>query len=1057
MSNDAEIRGKILKIIVASDYIKGRNYDSSFVKQSEKIIYNNQVQYRFNVLSESFSNTRYHVWITLSEDGAVLNTSCDCLQFDKSKSCKHVGACLWHYRDELFKEKTKSPQEQLTQNIFDYLRQMNEKTGKSTINKKVNFEVHLTADNFYPYYGNQIEVSFKIGIDKMYICRGTKAKNLLDAIYNGKQLIISKNFTLNMEEQFLSKEEEEVAHFLYETYDQGYTYYGSSGLTLSGGTVKQFLKILTGKRFFLNDYLISEQKDEFPVTTILEKVDDKYSARLEELDKLQIITHDFEYVQMENILYHVPKKSRNLLQLLFGQHVNELKFDVNNLELFKECVLPLVKDKIQVDSSVPDIIITGTPDVKIYFDLYEDFIACNLKFIYGEEEIDYLDEKVTKVVRDDSYEQEVANKVYGYGFLVENNKMILTELDSIVNFLEEGLKQIAEEYEIYTTEKLKNVGVVKKTSISSTFSIGKDNIMSYSFDLGNIDSKEIEKIFASMERKKKYYRLKSGDILALEENQNLIEFKELAEDLELKENSLEEGEISKYKAIYLDSLKENSHMKIQTNNLFKQLINDFYAYKDSKISLTTKDKKLLRPYQVEGVRWLYTLTKTGFGGILADEMGLGKSIQTIYYIKEMLKENAEYKFLIVVPTSLVYNWENEFKKFAPDMNYKMVVGIKSKRHEENIEAANILITTYGLLREDKELYQDICFKTMIIDEAQNIKNVNTEVTKTVKAIKAETKFALTGTPIENSISELWSIFDYIMPGYLGNIKSFESKYKISDIEGDSQKLNILNRLIQPFLLRRYKKDVIKDLPDKIENNIYVELTDLQKQFYLKELERVNEEMDSILETGGLSKARFLILQLLTKLRQICIDPKILYKNYEGGSGKMNEFVHVVKTSVQNGHKILVFTSFRDALSLAQKRLDEEGITSYEIDGSTSSKKRMELVERFNEDETSVFFIMLKAGGTGLNLTGADVVIHLDLWWNPQAENQATDRAHRIGQKNVVEVIKFISKGTIEEKILDLQNKKKLLSDKLIDTNTDAKAFSKLTENDIKELLKVGSK
>jgi SNF2 family DNA or RNA helicase len=292
-----------------------------------------------------------------------------------------------------------------------------------------------------------------------------------------------------------------------------------------------------------------------------------------------------------------------------------------------------------------------------------------------------------------------------------------------------------------------------------------------------------------------------------------------------------------------------------------------------------------------------------------------------------------------------------------------------------------------------------------------------------------------------------------MPGFLTNLENFSKKYKIKDFDEDSEeKIKNLQKLISPFILRRRKKDVIKDLPEKIENNIYVELTKEQKKLYLAELEKVQTEMDEILKTEGIAKARFLILKLLTKLRQICIEPKIVFEDYQGGSGKIDEFLEVVKTMTSEGHKILVFTSFRTALELVRKELTKNNISSYTIDGSVTSKKRMELVDKFNTDDTNVFLIMLKAGGTGLNLTSADIVIHLDLWWNPQAENQATDRAHRIGQKNKVQVIKLITKGTIEEKILDLQQKKKVLSEKLIDENNVNQGLDKLTEKDIKDLL-----
>ena len=398
-------------------------------------------------------------------------------------------------------------------------------------------------------------------------------------------------------------------------------------------------------------------------------------------------------------------------------------------------------------------------------------------------------------------------------------------------------------------------------------------------------------------------------------------------------------------------------------------------------------------------------------------------------------------------------------KFAPFINRVLMVGGRLKRrcNFESIKDVQVFITSYGMLREDSEYYKELSFRSMIIDEAQNIKNHSTDITKTVKMIKADTKFGLTGTPIENSIQELWSIFDFIMPGFLPDLSNFDKKYRIKDFDDDSnKKLKDLNSIISPFILRRRKRDVIKDLPEKIENNIYIEMSTEQKKLYLVELERVNKEVDRIISEGSNSKISFLILQLLTHLRQICIDPKIIYPDYNSTSGKMDEFVHTVEVSIKNNHKILVFTSFREALRLAKKRLDSINITSYVIDGSVSSKKRMELVDKFNEDDTNVFFIMLKAGGTGLNLTSADIVIHLELWWNPQAENQATDRAHRIGQTKVVEVIKFITKGTIEEKILDLQNKKKILSDKLIDEGGEIE-FNKLTEEDIRNLLSYNEK
>lgn len=532
----------------------------------------------------------------------------------------------------------------------------------------------------------------------------------------------------------------------------------------------------------------------------------------------------------------------------------------------------------------------------------------------------------------------------------------------------------------------------------------------------------------------------------------------LTEELDISDDEIinGKGSVMKYRAIYLDSVKDTKYSIVKTDNLFKNFIDNFYKYKDATLTLTESELSTLRDYQITGVKWLYNLDKCSFGGILADEMGLGKTIQLIYYIKQMLKEDKTYKFLIVVPTSLLYNWEYEFTKFASDIPIKIVNGIKTKRQDliENSNK-NVFITTYGLLREDIEYYKKMNYHAIILDEAQSIKNPGAGITKACKSINSDVKFALTGTPLENSAIELWSIFDYIMPGYLSKYDNFSSKYKVKEFNEDTNNLlNNLSKQISPFILRRKKKDVIKELPDKIENNIYIDLDPEQKKIYVAELEKVKEAINEAMESGGMSKVRFMILPLLTKLRQICIDPQIVYSDYTGSSNKIDRFLSVIDEVTNNGHKVLVFTSFRTALNLVKDRLENNGIKTYQIDGSVSSKERLERVNAFNNnDDVKVFLIMLKSGGTGLNLVGADIVIHLDLWWNPQVENQATDRAHRIGQKNTVEVIKLISKGTIEEKVLELQEKKKELSNRLIDTNSlDQNIISELTEKDIKNLL-----
>ena len=452
------------------------------------------------------------------------------------------------------------------------------------------------------------------------------------------------------------------------------------------------------------------------------------------------------------------------------------------------------------------------------------------------------------------------------------------------------------------------------------------------------------------------------------------------------------------------------------------------------------------------MKWLYTIYKCDLGGILADEMGLGKSIQAIMFIKQVLKENINAKIMIVVPTSLVYNWQNEFQKFAPDLKYVVVADNKRKRKEiiERCDEYNIFITSYGLIRNDKDEYEDINFEVCIVDEAQNIKNYQAIMTKEIKKIKAKCKIALTGTPLENNVFELWSIFDYIMPGYLNSVVKFREKYNIKEMDEDGLKtLDLLNHQIRPFILRRKKIDVIKSLPEKIENKVYIELPKKQKMLYLKVLNDTKKEMDEIISQGEFQKSRVKILQLLTKLRQICIDPSVMYDNYNGESIKIEELVNIVKENVENGHKVLIFSSFRRVLDNVSKVFSRNDLSYYMINGSVKGKDRMDMVDKFNKDNTNCFLITLKAGGTGLNLIGADVVIHLDIWWNPQVENQATDRAYRIGQKNNVQVYKLITKNSIEEKIYELQEKKSKLIDNMLSTQTTF--INKLNKDDIMEL------
>lgn len=1043
-----------------TDIVKGKSYDKEKItfkdSKETKGTYSTLKVFNFEVDSET-KPTYYDVSIVIEDNKEIVKTICDCKEYRNFQSCKHMGAVFVNYYETLFKGSIINVHK-ITEDILNKFM-----PDEDTLIKKelqVELIINVTEkESYYYYYGRtytDFNIKIMIGEDKLYTL-GNHATAFKVAYENQEgEVYFGKNFTYIPEKYYLSSNSKTIIESYLDVCE------GSYNRNIFAKDFKTFLNKIKNTNFIINNYKIEGIKEGFPISSNLIKNNESYELDFDLENIEALIKNDYEYILYKGNLYHLRKLEQELIDDLMENKLDKLIISKEKVDAFTKGLLKIVRKNLKIDASVTDITLPKEISTKLYFDLRSSYILVDALFKYDEKEVNYFDKSNT-ILRDIDYETKVINDILKYGFEINNNKIILKDIEKEVEFLENGLENLATKYEIFTTEKFKGINIKKKTSVTSMFGIGQDNILSYTFSLGDINSNELVNIFEEIKNKKKYYRLKNGDILNLED-ESLKELSDLKDDLELSDAEIiaGHGAILKYRAIYLDSLKNTKYNIIKTDNLFDNFIDKFYKFKDINLTLPKDELKILRDYQVTGVKWLYTLAKTGFGGILADEMGLGKTIQVIYYIKQMLKDNENNKFLIVVPTSLAYNWDHEFDSFGSNIKRKICVGNKDKRTKilSDLNDTNVIITTYGLLREDEELYNNLNFNTMVIDEAQNIKNNMAGITKVVKKINAETKFALTGTPLENSILELWSIFDFIMPGYLASLTKFQSKYKIKDFDEDSEILiKGLSKQINPFILRRKKQDVVKELPDKLINDIYIELKDEQKKLYVAELERVKEEMEKIIETEGMNKARFLILQLLTKLRQICIDPSIVYDNYKDGSNKLEQLESIVNEYIKNNHKILIFSSFKTALNIVKEKLNKAKIKTYMIDGSVPAKDRIEMVDNFNNnDDVKVFLIMLKSGGTGLNLATADVVIHLDLWWNPQAENQATDRAHRIGQKNTVEVIHLITKGTIEEKILELQNKKRILSDKLIDGEIrDKNILSELTKEDIKNLLSYENK
>lgn len=685
-------------------------------------------------------------------------------------------------------------------------------------------------------------------------------------------------------------------------------------------------------------------------------------------------------------------------------------------------------------------------------------ITCLIAVRYGEDEFNIMQKsKTERCVR--NIPEELSRILIVQRFLEEYDEitgMYYTEQEEkIYQFLQNGLDELRAIGEIRATDQFRRLRIHVSPKVKVGVSV-ESELMNLEITSEEFDFSELKEILSSYRLRKKYHRLNNGEFLQLEDN-SLETVIELMEGMHLSVKDLVKGKmhLPAYRAIYLDRvLAESEDVDYLRDRRFKAMLRNWKSFEDSDYELPEDLKSILRGYQKTGYRWLRTIDDYGFGGILADDMGLGKTLQIIALIqgKKEDEEGKSQPSLIVCPASLVYNWEKEFQIFSPSLSTAVVAGSIEERDKilNDYKKYDALITSYDLLKRDIQLYEDKTFCYEVIDEAQYIKNHNTQGAKAVKLIQSKTRFALTGTPIENRLSELWSIFDYLMPGYLYKYEQFKKELETPITKYQEEHLmERLKKLVQPFILRRLKANVLKELPEKLEQITFSKMSGEQQKLYDAYVSQMKAQLASQ-SPEEFERNKLKILADLTRLRQICCDPSLCYENYSSGSAKLETCLDLVRNAIEGGHKILLFSQFTSMLAIIGEKLQEDGITYYSITGETSKQKRIQLVNQFNEDETQVFLISLKAGGTGLNLTGADIVIHYDPWWNVAAENQATDRAHRIGQKKVVSVFKLITQGTIEEKIQKLQVAKKDLADQII--SGEMNQLSKMGKEDFLNLL-----
>ena len=929
----------------------------------------------------------------------------------------------------------------------------------------------------------KLKVEFKIGNEQL-----TKINNLPDffeRMLNREKYKYNNVLEFIHEENAFEEQSRPLLKFLLKyaeiikyanDVNNNYAYYGRNfnvnNVVLSNTGLDELFEILKGKTVEF-ETKTGERKIQFidepiDIKFILEKSDESTYCLTPNIDVYGydiFYGKNYSYFLIDNKMHKcLPKvENRNLelLEVYKKNYTQSIVFNENNLRNFFAIVVPKIKDNFEIKNIDKEQIEKYMPKdlyVKIYLDYNEKgYIIADIKFCYGNVEFNPIKNVNLEITRNAIQENEVLDTFVQTGFMLDsaNARLVLANDEKIYNFLSKEIEDYMKKFEVLVAEDFKKKDI-KKIKIKSIGVKIENNLLDINLGDFKFNIYEIKDIINKYKLRKKFYRLKDGTYISLEKNSSLDFLENLTDNIEIEDENVEENSIKLpiYRALYLEKIFKNMpNTNIQKNEYYKNMISQI---EDRQIDLSTKiPPKLnaeLRTYQKIGYKWLRTLEQYKMGGILADDMGLGKTIQLLAVILSYVQKNKENvkPSIIICPSSLALNWYNEIQKFTPTLKALVISDdyLERKRKIEEIGKYQVIITSYDSLKRDIDLYENYCFKYVVADEAQYIKNNNTKNSKAIKTINAETKFALTGTPIENSLSELWSIFDFIMPGYLYKYKKFKELYETPIIkEQNEDVMNKLKKQIEPFVLRRTKGEVLTELPDKTVTILNNEMSEEQYNIYMSYMAQARKEIMSQIDINGFEKSQIKILSLLMRLRQICCHPKLFLGEYEGESSKLNQCIEIIQDAVLGGHKILLFSSYTSMFEIIEEKLKNIGVKYLKLTGQTKVGERIELVDKFTTDENiKVFLISLKAGGTGLNLTGADMVIHYDPWWNLSAENQATDRTYRIGQKRNVQVYKLITKNSIEEKIYELQQKKAKLIDNML--STDATFINKLSKDDI---------
>ncbi len=1050
----------------------------------------------FSALDNTFTatvlgNDLYTVSVTFTPAHKVEQYHCNCPAFFRYHgACKHIIAVLKSIQYSWSDYFTAAPQLSMTREtraMLDFFQNvsLDDNAGKVPAPALVRLVPNYS---FRLYNTKQInQLDFTIGTDRLYVLRDIP--QFILAMHTKQDILFGKNFTFKPDEAVFDDISAALLGLLKNVYDEEnqrsawslHTFSGthansafseSKFMKLTNASLLHFFNIMGTQPFAaaIQDQVVDRlriQTGRPPLSLDVKDREGGLCLSLSTADKVYGLDADCHYIFCQNTIYHVDALFASYLKPLLLCFAENRKPEINiptaTASEFMSGVLPVL-------ATVADITIAAAVyhkfhkeqlEKRVYFDKCGEGISAKIEFCYGPVIINpgsaaenSPDATGKWLLRSIHQERELLNIFRQHNFIWSFGQLVLPDADSVYTFLQLGLPKLQTLAEVFYSDAFKAVKIQPAGRISAGVRINtQTDMLEFSLQLEDLSPKDLIKLVSAYKLKKKFHRLPSGAFIPLDSSEFQATAKIISE-LGLRPADIERrlAVLPKHRALYLDTLaRETPDLAIERSSNFKRMVQDIREPQDVEYTIPLGLKGNLRDYQKTGFRWLKSLAHYGLGGILADDMGLGKTLQVITLVLSE-KGSAGEPSLVIAPTSLVYNWQEEISKFAPELKAIVISGQPEERLEQlkDIVSADFVITSYGLIRRDVELYTQTTFKFCILDEAQHIKNPNTLSAKSVKRLKAKSYFALTGTPIENTLTELWSVFDFLMPGYLRTHKAFTGKFEIPIVRNDDQQaLAELGRHIRPFILRRMKKAVLKELPEKIECKMVSEMTKEQTRLYAAWLLKAQTEFETEVSANGFEKSQIKILALLTRLRQICCHPALFIDNYQGGSGKLDMLQELLQDAVGSGHRILLFSQFTGMLALIRNQLAAMGINYFYLDGATKADERLKLVNTFNAGHHEVFLISLKAGGTGLNLTGADMVIHYDPWWNPAVEDQATDRAHRLGQKNSVQVFKLIAKNTIEEKIYLLQQKKKELIDTLIKPGENF--LTKMSESEIRDL------